>query len=69
MVQMAKSLWGTDFCPQNAHFKKTVGLGEVGKKVKHGGICAHICIVGTREIELAEPWGSLTGHPSIASEL
>lgn len=39
------------------------------KKVKHGGVCAHICIAGTRERELAEPWASLTGHPSIVSEL
>lgn len=69
MVQMAKSLWGTEFCPQNAHLKKKVGLGEVVKKVKHGGVCAHICIAGTRERELAEPWASLTGHPSIVSEL
>lgn len=30
------------------------------KKVKHGGVCAHICIAGTRERELAEPWASLT---------
>lgn len=51
-------------------FKKKKGRTRGGgKKVKHGGICVHVCIVGTRETELAEPWGSLTDQPSIVSEL